>query len=246
MAKYSIDLIKEAIARKGIRALVLFTKLKGLYVSGHIKDFNGTIKHTRFGYATKKPFIADLKRLAEMGFLKAKDRRVKHGIVTDVQLVGSNTIRKKLINKTRKSTLISFDPASKTLREQFQAAVVQDMFCKQTYKAARSSKKNGEAILLIEQHQSMGPLHLSNLAQSNLPKVSFKTLAKKLGYYSQATAYKAMERLCELGYLKKYNQLKPVIRGMRFKDWTNVKIQCNVYEVVNSILPRKTEYMKVV
>ncbi len=244
MAKYSIDLIKEAIARKGIRSLVLFTKLKALYVSGHIKDFNGTIKHTRFGYATRKPFIADLKRLHDMGFLKAKDRRVKHGIVTDVVLLGVRTIRKKLINKTRRSTLLVFDPESKILREQFQAAVVQDMLCKQAYKAARSSKNNGEAILLIEQHQSMGPLPLSNLAQSYLPKVSFKTLARKLGYYSQATAYKVMERLCELGYLKKYNQLKPVIRGMRFKEWTNVKVECNVYEVLNSILPRKTEFMK--
>ena len=179
-----------------------------------------------------------------MGFLKAKDRRVKHGIVTDVVLLGVRTIRKKLINKTRRSTLLVFDPESKILREQFQAAVVQDMLCKQAYKAARSSKNNGEAILLIEQHQSMGPLPLSNLAQSYLPKVSFKTLARKLGYYSQATAYKVMERLCELGYLKKYNQLKPVIRGMRFKEWTNVKVECNVYEVLNSILPRKTEFMK--
>jgi DNA-binding Lrp family transcriptional regulator len=239
----TIDSLKEGVARKGTRATELFIRLKPLFVSGYIKDFKNTINPQKFGYSSMKVMLKDMRKLHDLYWIKARDRRTKGKIVTDVQLVGVNVIHKRVIEKSKKSCVISLDPESKILRETIHAAILQDLFYKQQYKSSKSSQTKVKPVLIINTEKMDFP-QPTTVDQDNLTKVSFKTMAKKLGYKSSATAHKVMERMIELGFFKKFNQIVPDPHGHRFKNVVNVRVLCNVYEVVKSVLPPKNQFLK--
>lgn len=239
----SIDSLKEGVARKGTRATELFIRLKPLFVSGYIRDFCNTINPYKYGYSSMKPMIADMKRLHQLGWIRGWDKKVNGKLVTDIQLVGVGVIHKRVLQKSKKSCAISLDPGSKTLRETIHAAILQDLFYKQQYKSSKSSQTKVKPVLIIDTEKMDFP-QPTTVDQDNLTKVSFKTMAKKLGYRSTATAHKIMERMIELGFFKKFNQLVPDPHGYRFKNIVNVRVLCNVYEVGKSVLPPKNLFYK--
>lgn len=247
MARYSIDLLKEGVASKGTRALILFIRLKDLYVSGYIKDFEKQIDFRKFGYATITPFKKDIKKLLDKGFFITHKRNTATKPVIDVQLKGTKTIQLELINRNFNSCEIRLDSTSKMLREQIHAAILQDAFCKQEYKAGKSSKKDTKSVLVIDTSIPMDSPRLHTLDQNTLTRVSFKVMAKKLGYRSQATAYKAMTKMINLGLFKKFNQVIKVLEGgHKFKGLRDVRVLTNIYEVTDSLLPKMSRFSKMI
>jgi len=246
MGKYSIDLLKEGVLGGHTRAMVLFVRLKGLYRSGRIRSFETDVDHRKFGYITKDPFKKDVIYLMRRGFLTLHGRRTATKEAVDVQLVGTRTLHQKLF-QNKKSCEIRLDPRSKNLREQIHAAILQDSLYKQEYKARRSSMKNVKHVLVINTAIKMDRAQPRILDQSSLTTISFKSIAKKLGYKSAATAHKAMEKMISMGLFKKFNQAEKVSRGgYNFKGLTSVRVLSNIYEVPKSVLPDMCTFSKII
>ena len=242
----STEVLKFMFPDVGVRAINLFIKLKGVTSSGRIKNA-GMLTPQRVGYNTRKPYLTDMVKLINGGYIKridvpqgAKPCKLRY----DIQLKSWETISKFHFIKG-KSFDIRINPNDYLLKEKLQAVVIQDSLYKQQYKAGKAQEKNDKSVTIIDGDCVV--LHRNVLLdQRALTTLSYETLSRKLGVSSVSSSFRIMARLVELGFFRKFNQVTKSMGGITFKGEKRVKVLSNIYEVADSLLHRKAMFYKMV